>query len=387
MSEQGKSHQPVRPGNLKWIGLAAAVAAALIVIAGISIRHKNEHDLERVVAQQAQPTVKVVRATSAGGTAELILPGTLQAWYSANVYARVPGYLKKWHVDIGDRVKAGQPLGTIETPELDQQLLQAEANLETAQANVKLSEVTAKRWQNLLKSDSVSAQETDEKVGDFEAKRALVNAARADVDRLRALARFKQIEAPFDGIVTARNTDIGALINAGHDAGHALFTVDDVHKLRLYVDIPQVYSNQIGTGMQALLDIPEQPGKQFNARLTGNSRAVKTASGTMQVELEVDNRDGSLLPGAYGNVHFTLPQPASLVRIPVTALVFRKDGMTVATLTADNRVQYRSIQISRDDGRFVDVLAGVAASDRIIDMPPDSLENNDQVKPAQETDK
>lgn len=387
MSEQGKSHQPVRPGNLKWIGLAAAVAAALIVIAGISIRNRNEHDLEKVVAQQAQPTVKVLRAATASGTAELILPGTLQAWYSANVYARVPGYLKKWHVDIGDRVKAGQPLGTIETPELDQQLLQAEANLETAQANVKLSEVTAKRWQNLLKSDSVSAQETDEKVGDFEAKRALVNAARADVDRLRALARFKQIEAPFDGIVTARNTDIGALINAGHDAGHALFTVDDVHKLRLYVDIPQVYSNQIGTGMQALLDIPEQPGKQFNARLTGNSRAVKTASGTMQVELEVDNRDGSLLPGAYGNVHFTLPQPASLVRIPVTALVFRKDGMTVATLTADNRVQYRSIQISRDDGRFVDVLAGVAASDRIIDMPPDSLENNDQVKPAQETDK
>ena len=274
-------------------------------------------------------------------------------------------------------------MASIETPELDQQLKQSEANLDIAKANLRLTEITSKRWQNLLKTDSVSKQETDEKIGDFEAKQAVVASSRADVDRLLALESFKKITAPFDGIVTARNTDIGALINAGHDAGHELFTVDDVHILRLFVNVPQSYAQQFTTGMKAQLVVPSLPGQFFDAVLTGNSHAVNVATGTMQIELQVNNSAHNLLPGGYGNVHFKLVRPTNQVEIPATALIFRKEGMSVAVLSADNHVQFRSIQIGHDLGSAVEVVAGLSAGERIVDAPPDALEQNDQVRVAQ----
>ena len=376
-----------RPAHLKLKASIILIIAVAVIVGGIAYRNSAQTALVQLARQQALPIVKVISPTGSNATLDLVLPGTLQAWNSASVYARVTGYLKQWNVDIGSAVKAGQVLATIETPELDQQLKQSEANLETAMANLNLTEITSRRWQNLLKTDSVSRQEADEKNGDFEAKKTLVSAARADVDRLRALESFKQITAPFDGVVTARKTDIGALINAGHDAGHELFTVDDVHKLRLYVDVPQNYAHQISAGMKAQLDIPGLPGQVFDALLTANSRAVSENTGTMLIELLVDNADRRLLPGGYGNVHFRLPQAGDVVQVPVTALVFRKEGISVASLTPDNHVLFHTIQIGHDLGSAVEIISGISRSDRIIDSPPDSLEQGDMVRIAQGSSK
>lgn len=370
------------PANLKRKALVVLVIAIVVVGWGVSTRARDKTTLAGLTREQAVPTVKMIQPVAREAGEALTLPGTLQAFNSASVYARVSGYLKQWSVDIGTPVKSGQLLAEIETPELDQQLKQSEANLDTALANEHLTEVTSRRWQHLLSSDSVSQQEADEKGGDYEAKKALVAAARADVERLRALESFKHITAPFAGIVTARKTDIGALINAGHDAGHELFTVSDVRKLRLYVNVPQSYANQVQVGMKALLTVPERPGQTFNAVLADNSRAVGENSGAVLMELDVDNMDGKLLPGEYGNVRFDLPRDVDTVRVPASALLFRKDGLTVATLTADNRVAIRSIQISRDLGNTVEIASGLSTSDRIIDNPPDSLENGDQVRVA-----
>lgn len=370
------------PTNLKLKALVALAIAIGVVVWGISSRARDKTALASVTQEQAIPSVKTIQPASRPDAQTLMLPGTLQAYYSASVYARVSGYLKHWLVDIGAPVKSGQQLADIETPELDQQLKQSEANLDTALANEHLTEITSRRWQHLLSSDSVSQQEADEKGGDYEAKKALVAAAQADVERLRALESFKRITAPFDGVVTARKTDIGALINAGHDAGHELFTVADVHKLRLYVNVPQSYANQIQTGMKVQLEVPEHPGQIFSAVLADNSRSVSENSGTVLIELEVDNADGKLLPGEYGNVRFDLPRDVHAVQVPASALAFREEGLTVATLTSDNRVAYRSIKISRDLGATVEIASGLATTDRIIDNPPDSLEEGDRVSVA-----
>ncbi len=369
--------RPVR--NLKMKAIVAVLVAAGVVVWGVSSRARDKSALTQVTLEQSVPTVKVVQPSPQQGTQALTLPGTLQAFYSATVYARVPGYLKDWSVDIGAPVKSGQVLATIETPELDQQLKQSEANLDTALANEKLTEITSRRWKNLLQSDSVSQQEADEKSGDYEAKKALVEAARADVERIRALEAFKRITAPFDGVVTTRKTDIGALINAGHDAGHELFTVADVHKLRLYVNVPQNYAPQIQVGTKAKLEVPERAGEVFDATLSDNSHAVSENSGTVLVELEVDNGKGELLPGEFGSVHFGLPPSANIVEVPASALIFRKEGLMVATLNADNKIAFRHIKISRDLGPVVEVASDLSTSDRIIDNPPDSLENGEQV--------
>ncbi len=370
------------PGNLKLKALIVLVVAAVVVVWGISSRAKEKTQLSALTHEQAIPQVQLIAPAERTTGETLTLPGTLQAFYSASVYARVSGYLKQWSVDIGTPVKAGQVLAEIETPEVDQQLKQAQANLDTALANEHLTEITSKRWHNLLSTDSVSQQEADEKSGDYDAKKALVEAARAEVDRLRALEGFKRITAPFDGIVTARKTDIGALINAGHDAGHELFTVADVHKLRLYVSVPQSYTTQIKVGMKAQITVPERPGETFSGVLTDNSQSVSGDTGTVLIELSVDNHDGKLLPGEYGNVSFALPKNAAVMRLPVSALTFRKEGLRVATLTADNHVAYRTISVSNDLGSVVEVASGLSPADRIIDNPPDSLEDGDQVKVA-----
>lgn len=370
------------PANLKTKALIALAIAICIVVWGLYSRWKDQGALVTLKQEQATPTVKLVQPVLRPDIQTLVLPGTLQAFYSATVYARVDGYLKNWLVDIGAPVKSGQLMAEIETPELDEQLKQAEAHLNTSIANEKLAEITSHRWDNLLKTDAVSQQEVDEKSGDFEAKRTLVVAAQAEVQRLKALESFKHITSPFDGIVTDRRTDIGALINAGHNAGHELFTVADVHKLRLYVEVPQNYANQIQLGMKAQLEVPEYPGKIFSVILTDNSRSVSENSGTILIQLEVNNTntDSKLMPGEYGNVHFDLPRDVHSVQIPASSLRFQKDGLTVATLTADNHVEFRTIKISRDLGAMVEIASGLAETDRVIDNPPDALENGELVK-------
>jgi multidrug efflux system membrane fusion protein len=367
------------PSNLKLKALIVLAIAVAVVVFGLYSRSQEKAALENQKQAQAVPDVKVIQPAVPRDARTLTLPGTLQAYYSATVYARVNGYLKRWLVDIGAPVKSGQLLAEIETPELDQQLKQSEANLDTALANEKLTEITNRRWKTLLASDSVSQQEADEKNGDYEAKQALVSAARADVQRLLALESFKRITAPFDGVVTDRKTDIGALINAGHNAGHELFTVADVHKLRLYVEVPQNYSTQIQLGMKARLQVPEYPGQTFDALLADNSRSVNENSGTVLIQLDVGNAEGKLMPGEYGNVAFDLPRDTHSVQIPASALRFQKDGLTVATLTADDHVAIRPIKISRDLGAVVEVASGLSTSDRIIDNPPDFLEDKDKV--------
>ncbi len=373
------------PAHLKLKALIAVLIALGVVGWGIASRARDKTALVSLTQEKLVPTVQTIQPANRPDAQILTLPGTLQAYYSASVYARVSGYLKHWSVDIGAPVKSGQLLAEIETPELDQQLKQSEANLATALANERLTEITSRRWQHLLVSDSVSQQEADEKGGDYEAKKALVDAARADVERLRALESFKRISAPFDGVVTARKTDIGALINAGHDAGHELFTVADVRRLRLYVNVPQSYANQVQVGMKVQLQVPERPGQTFSALLADNSRSVSENSGTVLIELEVDNANGQLLPGGYGNVRFDLARDVHAVQVPASALAFRKEGLSVATVTQDNRVAYRSIQISRDLGSMVEVASGLSTADRIIDNPPDSLEDGDRVRVAQAT--
>jgi RND family efflux transporter MFP subunit len=291
----------------------------------------------------------------------------------------VPGYLKKWNVDIGSPVKAGDVLAEIETPELDQQLRAAQADLATAVAKEKLAETTDKRWQTMLASTSVSKQEAEEKNGDYEAKKASVNAERANVDRLQALSGFKRITAPFDGTVTVRRTDVGALINAGSGSGNELFRVADTHKLRVYVNVPQTYASEITVGMHARLQLPEQPGRSHDAVVVGNTNAISESSRTLLVQLEVDNADAKLMAGSYADVHFDLPQTQGVLELPVTALLFRQHGMTVATVGTHDDVLLKNIQIGRDFGTKVEVVAGLEKNDRVIDSPPDWLADGDKV--------
>jgi RND family efflux transporter MFP subunit len=297
------------------------------------------------------------------------------------MYARVAGYLKSWKVDIGGRVKAGQLLAEIDTPDLDQQLLQAKADLASAQANEALASTTAKRWQAMLSSDSVAKQEVDEKTGDFTAKRALANAAKANVDRIEATKAYARIVAPFDGVVTARNTDVGALINAGSTGGgQPLFVVSDVSKLRVYVQVPQTFVPSIPAGATAQLTVPEYPGRTFEARVDASSQAVNASSGSTLIQLSVDNADGKLMPGSFTNVRFKLDANAAGLRVPASALIFNASGLHLATVGSDNKVTFKTVTILHDYGKTVEIGSGLAADDRVIDSPPDGLVNGDQVK-------
>jgi RND family efflux transporter MFP subunit len=331
---------------------------------------------------QAVPTVTLIAPTPANGEQDLVLPGHVQAFYDAQIHARVSGYLKRWYQDIGAQVKAGQVLADIDTPELDQQLAQAQANLSIAKANQRLAVTTAGRWTSLLASDAVSKQEADEKSGDLDAKTSVVKAAEAEVHRLQALEAFKRITAPFDGVVTGRTTDIGALIAAGTPNDPGLFTVADVHRLRIYVKAPQAYSADIHPGMIATLTVPEHPGQTFTATLASTNGAVSDQSGTMLVELQIDNAGGLLKPGDYAQVRFGLPAAVGTVRLPASALMFRRGGMAVATLGANNRVVMRPIAIARDLGSVVEIASGLAPGDRVIDSPPDSLTGGEVVRIA-----
>lgn len=358
---------------LRRAGIALAVIAVVIVVSGIGIRASDRRELTDWTEEQAIPTVAVVTPTSENAAARLELPGRLEAFARAPLNARVSGYLKAWKVDIGAPVKAGQLLAEIEAPDIEQQLLQAEADLASAEANAALASSTAKRWQSMLGRDSVSRQEVEEKAGDLAAKEALVKAERANVERLRTMKGFTRIVAPFDGVVTARNTDIGELITAGGGTGRELFVVSDTRRLRVYVNVPQVYASQLNTNAQATIAVPDQPGKKYSATVEASARAVNVATGTTLMQLSVDNKSGELLPGGYASVSFELAGGVRALRVPASALIFDQSGLRVATVGSDNRVIMKPVTIARDHGAFIEVASGLDAHDRVIATPPDGL--------------
>ncbi len=363
---------PLLVRRLRIAGIVVACAAAVIVVSGLATRLYADRSVARWTADQAVPTVSIVTPTLAGGSGTLVLPGKLAAFYNAPIYARVPGYLHVWYKDIGALVHKGDVLAVIDTPELDQQIDQAKADLANAVAAQRTSQSTAKRWTSLLPLDAVSKQETEEKTGDLAAKNALVAAARADVDRLNDLKGFARITAPFDGTVTTRSVDIGALINAGAESsGTPLFTVADVHRIRIYVSVPQNYSAEIHPGTTATLSLPEYPGRTFTATLDSTSNAMNEQSDALLVELLADNSDGALKPGDYAQVTMHLPVAKNVVSVPASAVIFDRHGTQVATVLSNDHVAMKSIVIARDLGTSVEVGAGLGAHDRVIDNPPE----------------
>jgi RND family efflux transporter MFP subunit len=331
---------------------------------------------------QIVPTVGLVVAKADNAPQSLTLPAQIAAFQNAGIHSRVPGYLKAWYVDIGAPVKKGQLLAEVDTPDLDQQLAAAKADLATARANETLSRSTAARWKNLLAKDAVSQQEYDEKAGDLAAKSSLVNAAGANVARLQATSAFKRIVAPFAGVITTRSTDIGTLISAGNAAEAPLFTVSEVDKLRVYVNVPQSYSAQIHKGMTASLAAPERPGETFTATVVGDAQAISAQTGSLLVQLEIDNRAGKLKAGGYAQASLALPGGAQVARIPASALITDQHGAHVATVGPDGKVVMRAVTVARDLGPFIDVSSGVLPNEKVIDSPPDDLASGDPVKIA-----
>lgn len=373
---------------LVFAAIALAVAGA-VVAGGLATRHSQAEQLEETAAAQTVPTVSLVAMKDIAGT-PLALPARIEAWSRAPIYARVSGYLARWNVDIGAPVKAGQVLAVIETPDLDQDLHQAQAQLAVARSNLALAESTAKRWQSLVAQNAVSKQEADEKQGDFISKQSNAAALQASVERQQALKRYTQLVAPFDGVVTARNTDVGALVNAGSggtagsSAGSELFVVSDLRRLRVYVQVPQRQVAQIHPGSTARVSVPERPGVTYQAKVQSLAQAINAGSGTMLVQLAVENPKGELLPGAFATVQFDEAAVAGdAVAIPPGALIMGRNGTQVAVLDAGNRVRIKKVTIARDLGNVIQLGDGVTKADRIIDSPPDGLADGDQVKVAQ----
>jgi RND family efflux transporter MFP subunit len=338
---------------------------------------------QRTVAMAA-PTVATIKPQHGPADQELVLPGTVQAFYQAPIYARTSGYLKAWYSDIGAHVVRGQVLAEIDSPEVDQELRQAQADLATAQANYELAKSTNERWRGLLATESVSKQDADQKASDEAAKKAALASAEANVARLRDLESFKRVVAPFDGVVTARNTDIGALINAGQNSGAALFRMADTRKLRIYVQVPQPYAAAAVPGVGAQLKFTEQPGKAYPLQVVRTAQALDPVARTLQVELQVDNSKGELFPGSYAEVHFKLPGSADSLRLPINALLFRSAGLQVAVVGADHVLHLKSISSGRDFGKSIEVLSGLDPTDQVVLNPPDSIADGALVRIAGE---
>jgi RND family efflux transporter MFP subunit len=372
----------LRPSRLVLVGIIGLVAASSIAAAGLISRARSAQDLVQWTNAQAVPTVALAQIQQGDANRILTLPGTIQPFYKASIYARVNGYLKSWTKDIGAPVKAGDVLASIEAPDLDQQLAQAKATLASAKASYEIAAITASRQDILLKKQVVSQQIADQTAADAAAKKAVVNANEANVRQLEAMQAFKQIVAPFDGIVTARNTDIGALINAGSAAGQELFEVSDLHRVRIYVQVPQAFSADLRPGLKATFQMPQYPGRQFDATVVTTSNAMNATSRSMLVELQTDNADGILLGGTYCQVEFQLPGDPNMVRLPTTALVPVNNGAQVAVLGDGNKVALKPVQLGRDFGDSVEVTAGLSTGDRVIDSPPETLQSGDTVQLA-----
>jgi RND family efflux transporter MFP subunit len=366
------------------IALVALTITGGVAAYGIIQRAHSAAQAAQWTDQQAIPTVALARLRRGPGVRKVTLPGTIQAYYRAAIYARVSGYLQSWQADIGAHVKGGQLLASIDTPDLDQEFAQAKADLATATANAQLAAVTAERWNALVKLQWVSKQTADDKNGSAAATKATMDAASANVKRLEAMEGFKNIVAPFDGVVTARKTDIGALINAGN-AGQELFEVSDLHKVRIYVQVPQAFTAELQPGLQATFEMRQYPGQQFDAKVVTTSNAMELNSRSMLVELQADNADGKLFAGAYCQVHFQLPNNPNEMRVPATALVPADRGAQVAVLGNDGKAVLKPVQLGRDFGDSVEVVAGLSPSDRVIDSPPETLQSGDQVQLAATT--
>jgi RND family efflux transporter MFP subunit len=371
------------------ISAAALVVLILLLYFGIHSRVAAESRLKQRTQEAAIPTVAVTFPKEGAPTQEIVLPGTTQAFSDAPIYARTNGYLKRWYFDIGAHVQKGQLLAEIETPELDQQLQQARADLETAQANLNIAKITAGRWQDLVNTGSVSQQETDQAVSNLSAVKATADSSAANVRRLEQLQSFERVYAPFDGVVTARNTDIGALIDAGASAQpKELFHMAAIRTLRVYVAVPEVYSRAARSGAAAKLTLDEFPNQTFRGTLVRNSNAIDTASRTLLVEVDVDNPAGQLLPGAYVFVHLQLPDQTRSVVVPSNTIIFRKEGLQVA-LVHDGKSDLIPVKIGRDYGNSVEIVSGLQPTDAVILDPSDSLVTGMPVrvldKPTSET--
>ncbi|MEO7207513.1 MAG: efflux RND transporter periplasmic adaptor subunit [Steroidobacteraceae bacterium] len=363
-----------------WIALIVAIALG---VWGEVSRVLARSELVQQNADAAIPTVTTTTAEPSAAGEELVLPGAVQAFMEAPIYARTSGYLKSWNTDIGTRVSKGQVLAQIETPEVDQQLTQAQADLATARANENLSKSTNARWQGLLATQSVSKQDADEKAGDAAAKTAAAESAAANVARLRDLESFKRVVAPFAGVITARNTDVGALINAGQSSGTELFRIADTHKLRIYVSVPEPFAAITKPGLEAALRFAEHPNSSFAAKVVRTSNSLDPALRTLQLQLELDNASGEIFPGAYAEVHFKLPPNAATMRLPANTVLFRSAGLQVATLDRQQRVKLKSIVQGRDFGNSIEVLSGLTPHETVVLNPPDSIADGVQVRIAQ----
>ncbi len=361
------------------IVLAAATVAA---VWGITTRARALTTLTRETRDLSVPTVSVTRPEKGASQEDLALPGNIEPFTDAAIFARTTGYLKRRYADIGSRVKEGQLLAEIDTPEIDQQLLQARADLATEQANARLAQTTAERYRDLIKSDSVSQQDVDNANGSYEAKRAAVTSAEANVKRLEQLQAFKKIYAPFDGVITARNTDIGALIASGSGAKE-LFHIAATHRLRVFVNVPQVYSRAATAGLTAEIELKEVPGQRFKGTLVRTAQAIDPANRTLLAEIDLDNPRGEVLPGSYGEVHLKLPAQAQTFRLPVNTLIFRAEGVRVALVT-EGRVSLVPVTIGRDYGSTVEIVSGLTGSEAVVVNPPDSLTAGQAVRVAAE---
>jgi RND family efflux transporter MFP subunit len=387
---------------LRWIGILAVLAAIGVVAGGILERRSHENEVTKWTNDQATPTVAIITPKTGAANQSLMLPATVQAWYEAPLYARVTGYLKDWYFDYGAHVKKGDVLAEIDAPDLDAQLAAAQEKLNSARALVKVREAekqfaesTYKRWHD-SPPGVVSVQEQQSKEADYNSALSRQNAADADVgqdqgevDRLQALEGFKKIVAPFDGVVTARETDIGALINAGSGTGGGngpeLFKVADIHKVRIYVQVPQQLSAGTHPGLAADLTLPQYPDKTFKSTIATTSSAINQTARTLLVELHADNPDGLLQPGAYAQVTFQLPGDPHVVRIPTSALLFREQGLQVATLGPGDKIELKSVKLGRNLGTDVEVVSGLSMSDRVVNSPPDSLSAGDVVRVAEQS--
>ena len=359
-----------------------AVVFVLVVAGAITLlqRHAQYEALAKNTEEISIPTVAVIHPTLENSDEDLVLPGTLQAYVESPIYARTNGYVKEWYHDIGTRVRQGELLADIETPEIDQQLSQAKADLATAQANANLSQITATRYEDLIKTDGVSKQEVDNASGDLAAKKATVASAEANVRRLEQLESFKHIYAPFSGVITKRNVDIGNLINAGNTGSQLLFSLSQTDPIRVYVSVPEQNAPGIHAGLGAYLELTQYPGKNFQGKVVRTAEAIDPSTRTLLTEVDVPNRGGELLPGGYAQVHLQVNVTGERLQVPVNALLFRSEGLRAVVVDANHKTHLRALTIGRDYGTSLEVLRGLNSADWIVLNPPDSLEEGQSVK-------
>jgi len=363
------------------------IVIGIVAAGGIALRVHNAHALKRDTENDAVASVAVVQPAKSSDQEEVVLPGNIEAWHEATIYARTNGYVKRWLTPMGTKVHKDELLAEIETPEVDAQLRQTEADVKTAEANYKLAQLTAERWKHLLKTDSVSKQEADEKIGDAEAKGAILASMRASRDHLRELSGFKNVVAPFDGMITSRTLDIGMLVSAGIDTQQALFHIVQADRLRIYVKVPQNYSSKITPDMVAELHFTEHPGEVFKAKFLKSADALEPMSRTLLIEFVLDNSEGKVFSGGYTEVHIKFPSADNSLRLPVNTLIFRSDGLQVATIDDKNHAVIKKVTMGRDFGNQVEIAAGITANERVIVNPPDSLQDGQEVRVIEPSDK